>query len=220
MGSGSLLIGDISKNYGGTNWGTDTACIMLECSDNTEISVHDFGHRVTSLMHYTGGGSTNLITLGRTNNWGTATISIPGNLGIGTTTPSYPLHVAGAGANNISIFAANDIASFSDARMKKDLVHIDDALSKVMSISGYTFTRKDVKPDTPSKRQCGVLAQEVLAVLPEVVGEDPQTGMYNVAYGNITALLIEAIKEMKMSYDTQITALNKRISDLEAKISI
>ena len=148
------------------------------------------------------------------------TVQRGGNVGIGTSSPSYPLHVAGAGANNISIFAANDIASFSDARVKKDLVRIDDALSKVMSISGYTFTRTDVKPDAPAKRQCGVLAQEVLAVLPEVVGEDPQTGMYNVAYGNVTALLIEAIKEMKMSYDTQIAALNKRVKELEAKISI
>jgi hypothetical protein len=148
------------------------------------------------------------------------TVQRGGNVGIGTSSPSYPLHVAGAGANNISIFAANDIASFSDARVKKDLVRIDDALSKVMSISGYTFTRTDVKPVAPAKRQCGVLAQEVLAVLPEVVGEDPQTGMYNVAYGNITALLIEAIKEMKTTYDTQIAALNKRIKELEAKISI
>jgi hypothetical protein len=151
-----------------------------------------------------------------------ARITGDGNVGIGTASPAYPLHVAGAGANNISIFAANDIASFSDARVKKDIMRINDALSKVMSISGYTFSRTDVpaKPDAPSKRQCGVLAQEVLAVLPEVVGEDPQTGMYNVAYGNITALLIEAIKEMKTSYDTQIDALNKRIQDLEAKIAI
>jgi hypothetical protein len=56
------------------------------------------------------------------------------------------------------------------------------------------FTRTDL--DDNEKRYAGVIAQEVLAVLPEVVTEDAE-GRYSVAYGNLAALLIEAIKELK-----------------------
>jgi hypothetical protein len=52
------------------------------------------------------------------------------------------------------------------------------------------------------KRHAGVIAQEVEAVLPEVIS-DNDDGMKSVAYGNITALLIEAIKELQ----DEVTAL-------------
>jgi len=42
----------------------------------------------------------------------------------------------------------------------------------------------------------GVIAQEVEAVLPEVVTEK-EDGMKAVAYGNIVGVLIEAIKDLK-----------------------
>ena len=42
----------------------------------------------------------------------------------------------------------------------------------------------------------GVIAQEVLEVIPEVVQQDNE-GKYSVAYGNMNGLLIEAIKELK-----------------------
>jgi len=42
----------------------------------------------------------------------------------------------------------------------------------------------------------GVIAQEVQAVLPEVVKED-ENGMLSVGYGNMVALLVEAVKELR-----------------------
>jgi len=41
-----------------------------------------------------------------------------------------------------------------------------------------------------------VIAQEVLKVLPEVVSQD-ENDKYSVSYGNITGVLIEAIKEQQ-----------------------
>jgi hypothetical protein len=108
------------------------------------------------------------------------------NVGIGTSNPDYKLTVNG------QIYASDDITAFSDSRMKENLVKIPDALSKIKQISGYTFTRKDMDN---SKHYAGVLAQELQAVLPEVVYENSQ-GMLSVAYGNITALLIEAVKDL------------------------
>jgi hypothetical protein len=117
---------------------------------------------------------------------------VGGALGIGTSSPSYPLHVA-AGSASTSIFAAGDIIGLSDVSVKTDLEQITNALSKVKSLNGYTFRRTDCGHST--RRHAGVLAQEVQAVLPEVVAE-MEDGKLSVAYGNIIALLIEAIKEL------------------------
>jgi hypothetical protein len=121
-------------------------------------------------------------------------INTSGNVGIGTTAPTHPLHVA-TNVNNVSIQANSDIVAFSDARVKTDLAPITDALTKISSITGYTYLRLD-QESTTNKRLAGVVAQEVKEVLPEVVHEDAD-GMMSVAYGNMSALLIEAIKELK-----------------------
>jgi hypothetical protein len=98
------------------------------------------------------------------------------------------------------IWTAYNITAYSDIAVKTNLEIIPDALSKVCQLNGYTYDRTDYKvdPETgdmPETRQAGVVAQEVEKVLPEVVsGEE---GNKAVAYGNMVALLIEAIKELK-----------------------
>ena len=105
--------------------------------------------------------------------------------------------------------AAADITAYSDKRIKTDIKLIEDALNKVSKIGGYTFTRTDEV--SKGQRQAGVLAQEVLEVLPEVVRINEETGYYTVSYGNITALLIEALKEERQKRE----ALEERLERLE-----
>jgi hypothetical protein len=50
------------------------------------------------------------------------------------------------------------------------------------------------------KRSIGVIAQEMLEVMPEVVSQDEQ-GMYSVAYGNLVGVLVEAMKEQQKQID-------------------
>ena len=107
--------------------------------------------------------------------------------------------------------ATGSIAANSDRRLKSNIEPITDALEKVDKISGYTFTRNDIETHP---RQAGVIAQEILEVLPEVVNKD-DNGMYTVAYGNITALLIQALKEEKKKRE----ALEERILKLENNIA-
>ena len=58
---------------------------------------------------------------------------------------------------------------------------------------GVTFTKIDSED---GRTHVGVIAQEVEAILPEVVSEKSD-GMKTVAYGNMVGLLIEAIKDLK-----------------------
>jgi hypothetical protein len=104
----------------------------------------------------------------------------------------YPIMIQTVGDNNISLYTVGDQAAFSDARFKTDVRAIEGAVAKVAAIGGYTFAwlGRD-----PAERSAGVLAQEVRAVLPEVVGTDAD-GKLHVSYGNLSALLIQAVKEV------------------------
>jgi hypothetical protein len=105
-----------------------------------------------------------------------------------------------------SIWCIGNITAYSDARVKENVEVIDNAVEKIKSIRGVTYTRNDLS-DT-NKRYAGVIAQEVLKVLPEVVTEDIE-GRYSVAYGNINALLIEAIKEQQEQIEKLTKIINK-----------
>ena len=109
-----------------------------------------------------------------------------GNVGIGgvaSATATTKLYVYG------DILATGDVTASSDRRLKTDIKHIENALDKVCSLGGYTYVMND-KPSS------GLIAQEVLEVLPEVVHGSEETN-YSLAYGNIVGLLVEAIKELK-----------------------
>jgi hypothetical protein len=88
---------------------------------------------------------------------------------------------------------AGNVTAYSDIRLKKDIETIDGALELVSKMRGVRYTRIDTE-----KRNVGVIAQEMLEVLPEVVqqgvGDDDTL---SVAYGNLVGVLIEAIKELR-----------------------
>ena len=97
--------------------------------------------------------------------------------------------------------AAGDISANSDERLKENIETIDNALDKVVNMRGVYF---DMKAN-PGVRKTGLIAQEVEAVLPEVVTtKEDGEGIKSVAYGNIVGLLVEAIKD-----------LNKKVDDLK-----
>ena len=108
--------------------------------------------------------------------------------------------------NSGTMTATADVVAYSDERLKTNLKIIDNALDKVSNINGYTFTRTNEADK--DKRHVGVIAQEIQKVLPELVHEDDK-GMLSVAYGNITALLIEALKEERAKRE----ALEKRFEE-------
>ena len=108
-----------------------------------------------------------------------------------------------AGQNVVTgdLLVTGDVISNSDASLKDNIEEIKGALDIVTNLSGKLFT---MKSDESQKQKVGFIAQEIEEHLPQVVSTDPD-GIKSVAYGNITALLVEAIKEL----NTKIDNLNK-----------
>ena len=84
----------------------------------------------------------------------------------------------------------------SDAKLKENIEPVSDALKKVEALNGVSFDWKKT-----GERSAGVIAQEVIGVLPEAVKEvTPVAGGDShlaVNYHALTSILIEAIKELK-----------------------
>lgn len=109
-----------------------------------------------------------------------------GNVGIGVASPAEKLDIAG----NVK---ATAFLYSSDERLKKNIAPIANALDIVKNLTGVTFEWK-----ADGEKSLGFIAQDVESVLPELVkGEE----MKSVAYGNITAVLVEAIKEQQKQID-------------------
>jgi hypothetical protein len=100
-----------------------------------------------------------------------------------------------------NILLEGTILSISDSNLKTDIKKIINPLDKISQISGYTYKRKDT-----SNIETGLLAQEVINILPEVVKYE--NNHYNISYGNMCGLLVECIKE-----------LNNKIGILENKLA-
>ena len=108
--------------------------------------------------------------------------------------------------SNGTFTASGDVVAYSDERVKENINTIEYALDKVKALRGVTYNRTDKKDKS---EKVGVIAQEIKEVLPQVVFEQ-EDGMLGVSYGNITAVLIEAIKEQQ----TQIEELKELVNKL------
>ena len=111
-----------------------------------------------------------------------------------------------ANISGSQIEASGDVIAFgsSDERLKDNISYIHRPIDKINKIGGYKFTWND-KQDAYLGKDIGVLAQEIEAVLPEIV-TTRGSGYKAVKYEKIVPLLIEGIKE-----------LDKKIKDIEKK---
>jgi hypothetical protein len=89
--------------------------------------------------------------------------------------------------------------SLSDETVKTNKERIIDALSKLLTLGGYTYLLVD--SNEPS---AGLLAQEVQKVLPQAVKFNPDTGLLSLNYNAVLGMVVEALNE-----------LEKRVTGLE-----
>lgn len=121
---------------------------------------------------------------------------------------SHDLTVGNNITANGTVTAAAFITS-SDARLKENIVPVKDVLAKLESIQPVYFTYNNVLP-RPKAPQLGFIAQEVQKEFPALV-TTMDNGYLGVAYGNMAAVAIEAVKEQQKTIQ-QLTAENKTLS--------
>ena len=104
--------------------------------------------------------------------------------------------------NGTNLVCAGTVTANSDERLKENVETIPDALDKVKQLRGVEFDHKNT-----GDHCLGVIAQEVEKIVPDVVYEDA-LGVKSVAYMNMVALLIEAVKDQQKQIDELKSLLN------------
>jgi hypothetical protein len=118
---------------------------------------------------------------------------------------AYPLNIKSDGTLTTAT---------SDIRMKENILTLTNALAKVISLRGVNFTW--IKEPEMGTR-IGFIAQEVESILPELVFTNPVDGYKGVNYAEMTAVLVEAIKEQQKQIE-ELKEKNKEIDLLKAEL--
>jgi hypothetical protein len=146
---------------------------------------------------------------------GSAQVTLSATTG-GTTASNVQFNSLGIGmaasATTGRIDATNDIVAFSssDIRFKENIVPIQNALDKIRKISGNTYDWKEENKIEHGYEgnDVGVIAQEIEAVLPQLV-QTRENGYKAVKYDKLVALLIEGIKAQQNQIDNLTIEIEK-----------
>jgi trimeric autotransporter adhesin len=219
-GNNNTATGDSALFYNTTGHdntasGTDALFSNTTGSNNTALGYNAGPDRKTTNLSYTtaiGAGAvvsrSNALVLGGPLGSG-ANVSV----GIGTATPTNVFTIAQTAGQAIS----DGWATYSSRRWKTNIQPLHDALGMVEQLRGVSYNLKE-----SGKHEIGVIAEEVGAVVPEVVSyEENRKDARGVDYSRLTALLIEATKEQQREIQHQQAALRMQaaaIRDLKSEL--
>ena len=142
---------------------------------------------IVGVTTFTMSGPLTITSAAASSNKTTGAVIVTGGVGIGGA-----LNVGG----DITAFSASDVS------LKENITPISNAVDKVRSISGNTFTWND-KSVYNGEEGTGIIAQEIEALGLPGVTETRENGTKAVRYDRLVPLLIEAIKEL----DTKVKSL-------------
>ena len=98
--------------------------------------------------------------------------------------------------NGSNLTCGGNITAYSSAILKDNITTISDGLSKILGLRGVEFDYKE-----SGQHNIGLVAEEVEKVLPDLVHTEDSTGIKSLAYQNIVAVLVEAVKDLKKEID-------------------
>jgi hypothetical protein len=218
--SGSAGVGQQSLIFADTN----SHAYTFPAADGTIALTTDLSSGTTSVSNLNSFSSSALTRFGNLESISASLLVETANLELFTASLSTTSNVRfgslgiGMVASGTSgrIDAANDIVAFStsDVRLKENIVAIPNAIDKIRKISGNTYDWRAELKDVHGYEgnDVGVIAQEVEAVLPQLV-QDRDNGYKAVKYDKLVALLIEGIKEQQQHIDNltiQVEELKKQ----------
>lgn len=204
-GSWNTAVGTYALNFATGSY--NTALGSSAGPDRTTPALYNS----TAIGAYADVLQNNTLVLGSTAGQnGSANVSV----GIDVGNPSNILTVLQGGGPAI----ADGWSVYSSRRWKTNIQTLHGALEKVVQLRGVSYNLKD-----NGKHEVGVIAEEVGAVVPEVVSyEQNGKDARGVDYSRLTALLIEATKEQQAEIRDQkseIQDLQERLSKIEAALS-
>jgi len=145
---------------------------------------------------------------------------IAGNIGIGTTSPTTALQVAGVITPNqdntsslgnstyrwSAVYAANGTIQTSDARLKSNITDLTYGLADILKLRPVSFTWT-AQPEQGTK--LGFIAQEVQQVMPETVtvGDDANHAL-GLTYTEFIPAIVKSIQELSAKFDTLSTTVS------------
>jgi trimeric autotransporter adhesin len=202
-GSGNTAIGQESLFYNSTG-GSNSALGFLAGPDSKSPNLN----YATAIGAGAVVSQSNALVLG-----GPLGSAAQVRVGIGTATPANVFTIAQGAGQAI----ADGWATYSSRRWKTNIETLHGALGKVEQLRGVSYELK-----ANGKHEVGVIAEEVGAVVPEVVtweqnGKDAQS----VDYSRLTALLIEATKEQQaliQQQQEQIAQLTSQVKTIQASL--
>ncbi len=166
-------------------------------------------------------------------------IDTDGKVGINVDEPTYKLELPNASHIAAGQARANDWDTYSDARVKRSVTELGDALDKLKRLRPviYNHHTSEFRDDTlivhPEEysREIGFIAQEVYDIFPELVycPKNEKTDLWSMSYSRLVAVLTMALQEqqtiieeqrqsifqLKQEYESRFRILDKRLTKLE-----
>ena len=105
--------------------------------------------------------------------------------------------------------SSSGFVDVSDKKFKKDITTITDPLSIINNLRGVHFYWNESSNKNQDKRQTGFIANEVQEVLPDVCDYNEPTESWGIKMGNITAVLVEGMKQQQAEIDTLKSIIDK-----------
>jgi hypothetical protein len=128
------------------------------------------------------------------------------------------LAVTGAITTTGNVTVGGVLTENSSLRYKKDIETLKYGLEIILQLRGVRYVRKD-----NGITEIGVIAEEIDALLPEIVLRNDEGQVDSVSYGRLSAIFIEAIKELKHELMEQSHIINEQnliINELKRKLDL